>query len=63
MMAIRAEMPGVFALFTSIRCFHVGGPPLDFKQEDFDSLPVTCAELLPTSERNFSTFLMQDVLH
>ena len=38
MTAIRAEMPGIFVLFTSISCFHVGGPPLDFNQEDFDSL-------------------------
>ena len=42
MPAIRAEMPGIFALSTSISCFHVGGPP-----------SVICADLLSTSERNF----------
>ena len=45
MPAIRAEMPGIFALSTSISCFHVGGPP-----------SVICADLLSTSERNFQEF-------
>jgi len=42
MPAIRAEMPGIFALSTSISCFHVGGPPLDFKQEDFKVFSYMC---------------------
>ena len=31
MMAIRAEMPRVFALFTSRLCFHVGGSSVRFQ--------------------------------
>lgn len=53
MPAIRAEMPSIFALFTSISCFHVGGPPVRFQARRLRQPSAICAELLLTSERNF----------
>ena len=47
-------MPGVFALFTSISCGHVGGASVSYVSGLLKP-SVICVELGPTSENFFPT--------
>jgi hypothetical protein len=53
MAAIRAEVPGVFALFAAISCGHVGGASVSYVSGLLKP-SVICVELGPTSENFFS---------